>query len=455
MSGVWEEIGAGREPERDLPPPRPSRRRRPQPGSAQAWARAHRVAATGLVVAAVLVAAGGRWAWQRTHAPPAAQALHVELDPSEYLLAGKIDGSGQAEVLLYLHVDVAPGFTQPVDLLRLEGGGVRVDSSHEVTGASEQFAVPANLDCDQWADGHGVRAVFQVGGGNGPGSAVTIPLDAGPNSPVHAQITAPCRVFAATHPLRLSAFAVTFQPVQPILESTWTLVNRAQKPLTLDPAGDTTVGGSQQLPLAVLPGGPADGPTVIAPGASISVTRRFVVTSCTNTADLDPNGASVRMVAAGAAAANGADGKAVVDLPDRFVVTLMNVSIDVCKGAPDPSGMSATLTFAPGPPGKGTGVLRVAGPVRLQGPWTARLVDPSDVHGALDVVSGTAVQGRQDASTVALAAQWTVGTCVQADLPDHPPAQVLVTVTVIRSYPFLLPVTVRGRTDCTPDDIQG
>ena len=454
MSEVWEEIGAGREPERDLPPPRPSRRRRPQPGSAQAWARAHKVAATALVVVALIVAAGGRWAWQHTHVPPAAQALHVELDPSEYLLAGKIDGSGQAEVLLYLHVDVAPGFTQPVDLLRLEGGGVRVDSSHQISGTSEQFAVPANLDCDQWADGHGVRAVFQVGG-NGPGSAVTIPLDAGPNSPVHAQITAPCRVFAASHPLRLSVFSVTFQPVEPILETTWTMVNRAQEPLTLDPAGDTTINGSAQLPLAVLPGGPADGPTLVAPGKSISVTRRIAVTSCANTADLDPNGTSLRLVASGVTPTVGESGTAVVDLPDRFVVTLMNVSIDVCKGAPDPSGLAATLRFAPGPPGKGTATLRVSGPVRLQGAWSAQLADPQDLHGRLDVVRLTPVQGRQDTSTVALVAQWTVGTCVQADLPDHPPALALVTVTRIRSYPFLLPVTVSGRTDCTPGDIQG
>ena len=94
-------------------------------------------------------------------------------------------------------------------------------------------------------------------------------------------------------------FSVTFQPVQPILETTWTMVNRAQQPLTLDPAGDTTIGGSPQLPLAVLPGGPADGPTLVAPGKSISVTRRIAVTSCANTADLDANGTSVRLVAAG------------------------------------------------------------------------------------------------------------------------------------------------------------
>ena len=85
MSEVWEEIGAGHNRDRD----------------------------------AALSSASSRY--------------HVYLDPSEYLLAGKIDGSGQAEVLLYLHVDVAPGFTQPVDLLRLEGGGVRVDSSHQIS----------------------------------------------------------------------------------------------------------------------------------------------------------------------------------------------------------------------------------------------------------------------------------------------------------------------------------
>jgi hypothetical protein len=452
---VWEELSAGREPDRDIPPPVPSgRRRRPAGEAASVWVRAHRVAAAGLVVVALLVAAGGRWVWQRTHVPPAAQALHVQLDPSEYLLAGKIDGSGQAEVLLYLHVDVAPGFTDPVELLRLEGGGVRVDSSHQVTGGSSQFAVPANLDCDQWADGHGVHAVFQVGA-TGRTHVVDVPLDSGPNSPVHAQITAPCRLFAATHPLRLSVFSVTFQPVQPILETTWTLVNRADQPLSLDPAGDTTIVGSSRLPLAMVPGGPADGPTVIGPGESISVVRRMAVTSCVNTADLDANGTSIRLVGAGAGRTVGENGKALVDLPAHFVQALMNVSIDVCKGAPDVSGLAATLTFAAAPPGKGTAVLRVAGPVRLSGPWTVKLVDPSELHGPLEHPTGTLAQVRDGASDVGLEARWAVDQCVQADLPDHPPAQVLITVTSIRSYPFLLPVTVRGPTGCTPDDIQG
>jgi hypothetical protein len=412
------------------------------------------VATAGLVVAAVLVAVGGRWAWQRTHVPPAAQALHVQLDPSEYLLAGKIDGSGQAEVLLYLHVDVAPGFTEPVDLLRMEGGGVRVDSAHEVTGGSSQFAVPASLDCDQWADGHGVHAVFQVGA-SGRTRQVDVPLDSGPNSPVHAQITAPCRVFAATHPLRLSVFSVTFQPVQPILETTWTLVNRASEPLSLDPAGDTTIVGSSQLPLTVLPGGPDDGPSVIAPGESISVVRRMEVTSCVNTADLDANGTSIRLVGAGTSRTVGENGKALVELPDHFVQALMNVSIDVCKGAPDPSGLAASLTFAPGPPGKGSAVLRVDGQVRLNGPWTVRMVDVAHLRGPLDQPTGTLAQSRAGVADVALDARWAVGQCVQSDLPVHPPAEVLVTVTSIRSYPFLLPVSVQGGTDCTPDDIQG
>jgi hypothetical protein len=454
VSDVWEEISAGREPDHDLPPPGPSRRRRPAGEAASSWARAHRLATVGLVVAAVLVALGGRWVWQRTHVPPATQALHVQLDPSEYLLAGRIDGSGQAEVLLYLHVDVAPGFTEPVDLLRMEGGGVRVDSAHEVTGGSSQFAVPANLDCDQWADGHGVHAVFQVGA-TGRTHEVDVPLDTGPNSPVHAQITAPCRLFAATHPLRLSVFSVTFQPVAPVLETTWTLVNRADQPLSLDPAGDTTIVGSSRLPLVVLAGGPGDGPQVVAPGQSVSVVRRMEVTSCANTADLDPNGTSIRMVGAGAGSTVGENGKALVELPDHFVQALMNVSIDVCKGAPDPSGLEAMLTFAPGPPGKGTADLRVAGPLQLSGPWTVRLADPGDLHGALEHPAGTLEQERGDAADVGLAARWTVTQCVQADLPVHPPAQVLVTVTSIRSYPFVLPVTVRGRTDCTPDDVQG
>src|SRR5207248_3526860 len=125
---------------------------------------------------------------------------------------------------------------------------------------------------------------------------------------------------------------------------------------------------------------------------------------------------------------------------DHFVQALMNVSIDVCKGAPDPSGLRATLTYASGPPGKGTALLRVAGPLREAGPWTARLGDPRDLHGALDHVGGTLAQARAGFSDVGLEARWTVGECRQADLPDHPPAHVLVTVTSIRTYPFLLPV---------------
>ena len=145
-----------------------------------------------------------------------------------------------------------------------------------------------------------------------------------------------------------------------------------------------------------------------------------------------------------------------VDLPDRFLVTLMNVSIDVCKGAPDPSGLAATLTFAPGPPGKGTATLRVSGPVRLPGRLERPLRRPARAARAIWTWSGgTPVQARQDTSTVALVAQWTVGTCVQADLPDHPPAVGAGDRDQIRSYPFLLPVTVSGRTDCTPGDIQG
>ena len=451
MSGVWEEIGAGREPDRELTPRGPSRR--PTGQDAAAWARRHPVVTVALVLVALVAVLVGRSAWQRTHVPTAAQALHVQLDPSEYLIAGRIDGKGQADVLLLLHVDVAQGFTDHVELERMEGGGIDVASDHAIDTGGSQFAVPAQVSCDQWADGKGVRVVFRVG--SGTGREVDVPLDTGRNSPVHAQITAPCRAFAATHPLRLSVFSATFQATAPILETTWTLVNRSDQPFTLDPAGDLTVDSNHALPLDVEAGAVADGPTVVPPHATVSVVRRLDVTSCVNTADLDANGTTLRMVGAGAPGTNGGSGKAVVDLPEQFVQLLMNVAVDVCLGAPDPSGLGASVTFTPGPPGKGSAVLRVTGTVRQAGSWRVRLADDYGLHSPLDAVSGTLEQAHDGTATVALVQRWPIGTCNVRDLPDHGDLLVAVTVTSIRTYPFVLPVRVLGRTDCTPDDVQG
>jgi hypothetical protein len=385
--------------------------------------------------------------------PPASQALHVSLDPSEYLLTGRIDGKGQADVLLLLRVDVATGFADTVRLLRMDGGGILVASGHVITGGTTQFAVPAQVSCDQWADGNGVRAVFLVG--SGTGHEVVVPLDAGHNSPVHAQITAPCQLFAATHPLRLTVFSATFQPTAPVLETTWTLVNRSHEPLSLDPAGDTTVVGSSRLPLEMVPGGPEDGPAVVGPGQTVSVLRRLQVTSCTNTADLDANGTTIRMVGAGAGSDVGENGKALVDLPGQFVQQVMSVAADVCRGAPDASGLKAVLDFADGPPGKGTGQLHVDGSVSLDGPWTVQIADTSQLHDVLDPVTGTLAQSREGVGSVSLLARWTIRSCTQLDLPVRPSADVVVTVSSIRTYPFVLPLTVLGQTGCTPDDIRG
>jgi hypothetical protein len=276
-----------------------------------------------------------------------------------------------------------------------------------------------------------VRAVFQVGAG--AGHEVDVPLDAGHNSPVHAQITAPCQLFAATHPLRLTVFSVTFQPTAPILETTWTLVNRSNEPLSLDPAADTTIVGSSQLPLTTVPGGPDDGPTVVAPRQTVSVLRRLAVTSCVNTADLDANGTSIRMVGAGAGSTVGENGKALVDLDGLSVQQVMSVAADVCRGAPDVSRLRAVLDFANGPPGKGTGRLHIDGPVSLAGAWTVRIGDTGVLRDALDPVTGTLAQARAGVGAVSLLASWTVRNCTQLDLPDRPPAVVLVTVSSIRT----------------------
>ncbi len=451
MSEVWEEIGAGREPENDLPPHGPSRR--PSGEDAMAWARRHPLVTVALVLVAVVAVGGVRWGWQRTHVPSADQAISVQLDPSEYLIAGRIDGKGQADVLLLLHVDVAPGFREPVELVRMEGGGITVASAHPIDTGGSQFAVPARVSCDQWADGKGVRAVFQVGPGTG--REVGVPLDTGHNSPVHAQITTPCRAFALTHPLRLSVFSVTFQARLPILETTWTMVNRSDQPLNLDPADDLTVDSNSPVPLSVIPGGVADGPTTIAPHESVSVVRRLEVTSCRNTADLDPNGTSLQLVAAGQPSADGGNGKAVVDLPGEFVQQLMNVAIDVCLGAPDLGLVSASVTLTQGPPGKGSAVLRVGGFALQDGPWRIGLADDHLLRSPQDAASGTLTQQGVGKTLVGLEERWVIRHCTVRDLPDHGDLTVTVELTSIRTYPFELPVSVVGQTDCTPGDVQG
>jgi hypothetical protein len=84
-----------------------------------------------------------------------------------------------------------------------------------------------------------------------------------------------------------------------------------------------------------------------------------------------------------------------------------------------------------------------------------RIGDTGVLRDALDPVTGTLAQARAGVGAVSLLASWTVRNCTQLDLPDRPPAVVLVTVSSIRTYPFLLPLTVDGQTGCTPDDIRG
>jgi hypothetical protein len=56
---------------------------------------------------------------------------------------------------------------------------------------------------------------------------------------------------------------------------------------------------------------------------------------------------------------------------------------------------------------------------------------------------------------VGLDGRWVIRHCTVRDLPDHGDLTVTVELTSIRTYPFELPVTVMGRTDCTPGDVQG
>ena len=305
MSGAWEEIRAGREPE-----------------------RGHRRAVAVVLALAVGTAVLGQWLWHRSGAPPGPDALHVRLDPSEYLLTGHIDGRGQAEVLLLLRIDVATGSTEPVRLLRMRGGGITVDSGHAVVGRSARFAVPARVSCDQWADGKGVEAVFAVGPGRG--TEVTVPLDAGPSAPVRAQISAPCTQFASTHPLRLTRFDVTQPQRGPAVLTTWTVANRSDTPVTLSPGTDLIVGGAPGNPLVPV-GADSSGPTVVPAGSTLSVVRRVEVTSCPRAAALDPSGVVVELTGVWDASL-AQRGTVVVELPEELVHQLVTVVAVVCRG---------------------------------------------------------------------------------------------------------------------------
>ncbi|MFI5100499.1 MAG: hypothetical protein ACHQE5_08295, partial [Actinomycetes bacterium] len=231
MSDGWDEISGGREPDRDRPP-----RRRLLPAwsptwSASAWMSGHRRLVGVLTVVAVTMLGSGLWAWQRAHPVPAADSVHVRVDPSEYFLPGEFDTRGQSDLLMLLRVDVAAGVAGPVRLVALTGGGISTDDEHAVVGTSARVTVQTRLSCDQWAGGKGVRVRFLVGPGQG--QPVEVPLETGPNSPLGAQVTAPCLAFDRTHPLRLTVFSVSLEPSDPVVRTTWTVVNRSGVPITL------------------------------------------------------------------------------------------------------------------------------------------------------------------------------------------------------------------------------
>jgi hypothetical protein len=452
VSGPFEEISSGPEVDR-APGLRSPRLPRPS-WSPSGWVQRHRGRVSALAVAAVLLLVGVHWAWDRAHIPVAADALHVRLDPSEYLLAGTFDGQGQAPVLLLVRVDVAAGFTDAVRLVGLRGGGLQSTQQHPVGPSPTQFAVSAQVSCDQWADGRGVQAVFRVG--TGPGQMVSVPLQAGPDSPVHAQITVPCVQFAQSHPLRLTVFSVAPEPIAAAARTTWTVVNRSASPVTLDPADDLQVFGTgPTVPLQ--PATDNQQPTVVAPHATVSVVRTLVVTSCLQPADLDPTGETVRLSGTTSATSGRPSGPADVDLPFAFVRQVFSVARDTCRGAPDLSAASAVLVLRSGPPGHGSAELGIRSVVTAPGPWMARVESTSDLRADTDLVRGPGVQDLQGPGLLALSVGWTVRTCTSVDTAQSgvgAPLDTVVTLTGTRTYPYVLPVTLRGRTSCTPGDIR-
>ncbi len=453
MSDPRDEISGGREPGRDRPPRRPllpalSPLWSPS-WSASEWMATHRrLVAVGAVVAAAALGSG-LWAWQRAHPPPAAQALHVRVDPSEYFLPGVFDDKGQSDLLMLLHVDVTSAVPGPVRLVGLDGGGLSADASHDILGDSARFTVGTRLSCDQWAGGKGVRVRFRVG--PGAGQQVDVPLDTGQNSPLGAQVTVPCLEFATSHPLRLTVFSVALEPSDPVVRTTWTVVNRSAVPITLaDELGLGLYGVDPPLE----PQAPTE-TTVLAPHGTATLFRNVAITSCMHPDALDPGRTTIYLTGTSARPATADDTLVQLALPDAFLTQLFSTARDVCLGAPDLSAAKVTLTLHRGPPGKGRAVLTVSGQVARPGPWTAQIRDLTSIDSDLDAPTGQVVQRLQGPASLALSAGWTVHTCnTVVTTPDQALVTLPVTVSGLRTYPYELPVTIVGRTSCTPGDVR-
>ncbi len=449
MSDGWDEISGGREPDRDRPP-----RRRLLPAwsptwSASAWTTGHRRLVGVVTVVAVTMLGTGLWAWQRAHPVLVADSVHVRVDPSEYFLPGEFDTRGQSDLLMLLRVDVAAGVAGPVRLVSLDGGGISAGDEHAVVGTSVKVTVQTRLSCDQWAGGKGVRVRFLVGPGQG--QAVEVPLETGPSSALGAQVTAPCLAFDRAHPLRLTVFSVSMEPSDPVVRTTWTVVNRSGVPITL--ADELAVGAfGQDPPLAAQ--APAQ-TTVLAAHGTATVFRDVAVTSCAHAQTLDPFGTLVTLT--GTSDQSDAGNQIIsVTLADQSVAQLYNTAKDVCLGAPDLSAARATVTLRRGPPGQGRADLAVDGRVELAGRWTVQLENPGGFDLDQPVPVPVTVQHVDGPAPFALAAGWVVRSC-SAELASAAGAPRTVTVTVsgLRTYPYVLPVTYTGRTGCAPGGVPG
>ncbi len=451
MSDGWDEISGGHEPDRDRPPRRRLLPARSPMRSASAWMPGHRrlVGVVAVVaVVAVTMLGTGLWAWQRAHRVALADRVHVRVDPSEYFLPGELDARGQSDLLMLLRVDVAAGVGGPVRLVGLAGGGISTGDEHALVGPSAKVTVQTRLSCDQWAGGKGIRVRLLVGPGQG--QPVEVPLT-GPSSTLGAQVTAPCAAFDRTHPLRMTAFSVSPQPNDPVVRTTWRVVNRSAVPITL--ADELAVGAFGSDPPLV-----AQAPTettVLAAHGTATVSRDVAVASCAQT--LDPFGTLVTLTGRSDQSAAG-DPIIDVTLSDQSVADLYDAAKDVCLGAPDLSAARATVTLHRGPPGKGRADLAVEGRVEPAGGWTVQL----ESQGGLDpdppvpVPAPVMMQRVDGPGPFALTAGWVVRSC-SAGLAsaDRAPATVAVTVSGLRTYPYVLPITYTGRTDCAPGDVRG
>jgi hypothetical protein len=394
------------------------------------------------------------------------------VDPSEYLLPDRFDANGQAAVLLLLRVTVGDRLDGTVRMLGLAGGGIASDDPHPVAAPGQaRFAVRATVSCDQWADGRGVRARFQVAGG-GHTQLVQVPLEAGQSSPVHAEITGPCTRFAAQHPLRLAGFTVALDPKQPLARTTWTVLNRSASAVVLPGSADVQILGAAP-PLRVVED--AD-PTTVQPGGTVFVVRTMAVTSCLHPAALDVTGVDVRMTGFGTASVQLPGGVATLDLPDTFAGKILAVAGSACVGAPRLTGARATLRLRLPPAGTaspelggspGQAVLRVAGnvaaggaspsfvPPGSTGPWTATVAEPDWYIGPdAGRPFASLAQALPGPGELSLAGAWTLTSCDQAFHATIQPATVTVLLSGLRVYPYLLPAVAAGETTCAPGGIR-